>query len=478
MLSYIKRRWSAEGGYREFLVIAFPLILSTATWSIQLFIDRVFLSWHSTESLAAAMPAGMTSFAFGCLFLGVARYINTFVAQYEGAQKQSRIGPSIWQGVYLAIVSGFFGWYLSTHSALIFNWVGHEPRICEEEIIYFRILCFGFAPIVLSTAASCFYSGRGKTWAIFAVNAVSMVINIILDYGLIFGRWGLPQWGIAGAAWATNVASLVSAGLYFFLITRKRYRERYNTTRGWKPDIELIKRLLRYGGPDGVTFMLDILALSAFILIVGRLGTIELAATNMAFNINNLAFMPLIGGGIAITTMVGQRLGRTKPQDAEYATWSGLHLAVLYMGSMALAYLTVPNLFLLAFGIHSHGEEFHIAQTLSIKLLRFVALYCVFDAFYMIFSAALKGAGDTRFILKVSVLLGWTVMVFPSYFWLTYISDNIYVLWCFLCAFVIIGGIIFYLRFQSGRWKNMRVIEVSPAVECPTFRQEMNIIPD
>ena len=86
-------RWRAEGGYREFLGIALPLILSTASWSIQHFVDRVFLTWHSTEALAAALPAGMANFTFIALFMGTAQYVNTFVAQYIGARRPERVGP-------------------------------------------------------------------------------------------------------------------------------------------------------------------------------------------------------------------------------------------------------------------------------------------------------------------------------------------------------------------------------------------------
>ena len=475
----IVHRWQADCGYREFLAIALPLILSTASWSIQLFIDRIFLSWHSTDSLAASMPAGMTSFAFSCIFLGVARYINTFVAQYQGANRPNRIGPSVWQGLYLAIASGFYGWFLSTQSEGLFTWIGHEPAVRAEEITYFGILCFGIAPSVFSTALSCFYSGRGRTWTIFGVNLVGMGVNIGLDYCLIFGNCGFPQMGIAGAAWATICAALVNALLYVFLITRKPYRERYGTVRGWKPDTELLHRLIRYGGPDGLTFMLDILAFTSFILLVGRLGTVELAATNMAFNVNSLAFMPLIGAGIAVTTMVGQRLGRNLPERAEYATWSGLHLAVFYMGTMALAYILIPQLFLTPYQVNAEGEEFEAAQAIAKVLLRFVAIYCIFDALYMIFTAALKGAGDTRFILAVSITLGWAIMVCPTFLWIRYGGGDLYVPWMFVCAFIAAVGIVFYLRFRGGKWKGMRVIEnlsVLP-VECPTNPQETGLIP-
>ena len=470
MIGYIRHRWRAAGGYREFLIIAFPLILSTATWSIQHFIDRVFLTWYSTEALAAALPAAMTQFIFVSFFLGIATYINTFVAQYIGAKRPHNVGPAIWQGVYVAFISVFFGLGLATMASPLFNLIGHETAIRNEEITYFRILSYGIGPIILSASVSCFYSGRGKTWTILGVNLVATIINIILDYGLIFGNWGFPAWGIRGAAWATNIGNLSSALLYCVLILKPRHREQFATLRGWKLDIKLFKRLIRFGGPNGVNFMLDMITFSSFILICGRLGMIELAATNIAFNINSLAFMPLIGASIAMSTLVGQRLGSNRPDEAEYCIWTGFQITVIYMGVMALIYWFFPEIFLIPYGVGAESINFANVRDIAIKLLRIVAIYCLFDAIYMAFTAALKGAGDTRYIMYMNVSMGWIIMIIPSYLALTYFKTNIYILWSFICIYIIVSSIVFFIRFRSGKWKSMRVIEDVPLPAEETTR--------
>jgi len=465
LFAYLRHRWGAEGGYREFLQLALPLILSTASWSVQHFIDRVFLAWHSTAALAAALPAGMASFTFLSLFMGVVGYANTFVAQYIGARRPERVGPAVWQGIYLALASGLLALIPVAFAGPLFELVGHDAIIRQEETEYFRILCYGTGPQVLSTAASCFFSGRGQTWVVLAVNVVAIGANIILDYGLIFGHWGLPAMGIAGAAWATNIGLTIAALSFLGLFLRKQYREEFATLRGWRFDAKLFRRLLRFGGPNGLNFMLDIMAFSLFILVVGKLGPIPLAATNLAFNVNSLAFMPLIGCGIAISTMVGQRLGRDAPEEAEYCTWTGFHMAFAYMGTMVLGYVFLPEFFLSPFDLRAQDADFIEARDTAIVLLRFVAIYCLFDAFYMVFTAALKGAGDTRFIMWVSVTMAWAIMVIPSFIALTYFGAGLYVLWSFICAFIIIMGMVFFFRFRTGKWKSMRVIEQKPVVE-------------
>lgn len=462
MISYIKTRWKAPGGYREFFIIALPLILSTATWSVQSFIDRVFLAWYSTEALAAALPAALTQFIFVSLFLGTATYINTFVAQYIGAKRPRNVGPAVWQGAYLALIGLLFGLGLGALSTPIFNLIGHEASIRNEEITYFRILSYGIGPIILSASISCFYSGRGKTWTILGVNIFATLINIFLDYGLIFGKWGLPAWGIRGAAWATNIGSFTSAFIFFLLILRPRYRERYNTLHGWKLDIKLFKRLIRFGGPNGVNFMLDIFTWGSFVLICGRLGIIESAATNITFNINSLAFMPLIGASIAMVTLVGQRLGNNRSEEAEYCIWTGLQVTVAYMSVMALIYWFLPHIFLIPYSYGTDNINFAAVKDISVKLLRIVAIYCLFDAFYFAFTAALKGAGDTRYIMFMNVSMGWLIIIIPSYLTLTYFNGSIYILWSYICLYLIVCSIVFYLRFRSGKWKYMRVIENAP----------------
>ena len=362
MLARVRNRWSSVGGYRDFLALALPLILSTASWSIQHFVDRVFLAWHSTESMAAALPAGMSNFVFVSFFLGLAGYVNIFVAQYVGARRPNRVGASLWQGTYLSLGAGIAALGLLPLAHPLFDLIGHDPSIRAEEVAYFRILCFGTGPFVLATALSCFYSGQGKTWVVLIVNASATGVNIGLDYALIFGNWGFPEMGIRGAAWATNLAAAFSTLLFGVLILRRRNREEFGTLSQWRFDGELFGRMLRFGVPSGVNFMLDIMAFSFFILIVGRLGTVELAATNMAFNVNSLAFLPLIGCGIAVSTLVGQRLGENLPDRAEYSTWSGMHLALGYMGTMALLYLCVPAWFLMPYGLRAQGEDFVAAQ--------------------------------------------------------------------------------------------------------------------
>ncbi len=163
MLKAMKKRWCAENGYREILKIAFPLILSTGSWSIQQFVDRMFLSWHSEEALAAAMPAGILNFAFICLFIGTVSYAGTFISQYIGAKEDKKVGIVLWHSLYLSIIGALFLLCVAPFSASLFRLIGHSENLQVMETVYFKILCFGGIGPILSAAFAGFFRGRSET---------------------------------------------------------------------------------------------------------------------------------------------------------------------------------------------------------------------------------------------------------------------------------------------------------------------------
>jgi len=257
-------RWHGEGGYREVLQIATPLVLSTGAWAVQHFFDRMFLTWYSADALAAAMPAGILNFTIMGLFLGISGYVNTFVAQYFGAGQNHRIGPVLWQGVYVALFAALVHLALIPLAKPFFQFVGHEPEVMRLEIIYFQILCLGAGPVVGSAALASFYSGRGKTLPVMWVNFAASIVNIVLNYILIFGNLGLPALGIKGAGIATVISGFFSFFLYVAIICRKNHEKLYHTRTGWRFDRPLFMRFMRFGLPMGFRSFLNMSASRPF----------------------------------------------------------------------------------------------------------------------------------------------------------------------------------------------------------------------
>ena len=340
----------------------------------------------------------------------------------------------------------------------MFALAGHEPLLTSLEIEYYQAVTPGGGGMLIAAALSTFFTGRGSTVVVMLVDSGSAALNIVLDYAWIFGNWGFPEMGLAGAAWATAVSQWARALAYWLLTESPRYREKYQWHAGRRLDFPLLRRLWRYGGPNGLQFLVETLAFTVFVLLVGRLGEKAVAATTLAFNVNALAFVPILGLGTAVTTMVGQQLGRNRPDLAARATWTSLWMALVYTGVLALLYVLTPNLFLAAYAAGADPQEFEGLRESVVVLLWFVAAYSMFDATNIVFSGAIKGAGDTRFILLTTLVMSPTPVLIA---WLGVVLFGWGLIWCWvtLMGWICGLGVIYLARFLQGRWRHMRVIE-------------------
>lgn len=419
----------------------------------------MFLSWHSPDALAAAMPASILSFTLISIFMGTAGYSNTFIAQYMGAKRPWRVGPSMWQGIYIALLGGMVIAILSLAAKPIFEFIGHDPAVRRLEISYWRILTLGSVFPLLKIAVSSFFSGRGRTYPIMWANFASTLINIVLNYCLIFGNLGCPSMGIIGAGISTVISEMCGLLILASLIFRPKHESLFKTLSGFPINRELLLRLLRYGAPNGIQFFLDIAAFSAFILIVGRIGTSQLAATNIALNISMLGFMPMIGLGITVSVLVGQSLGANRPNMADRATISSLQISTVYMSSLAILFLVLPGIFIYPFAAGAEPFEFELIKSHAIVAVRFVAIWTLFDSVGIVTSACLKGAGDTSYVMKTIAILAIMVLVLPTYLAVEVLSLDLIAAWSIGVFYIIALGAAYGIRFKEGKWKSMRVIE-------------------
>jgi len=439
--------------------MAYPLILSQLSFTVQTFVDRLFLTWFSPEAVAGAVTGLFATWALIGLFLGTGEFLTTFVAQYLGAGRSERIGPALWQGFYFSLGAGVLVAALSPLAGPFFAWGGHAPELQVHEITFARILMLGAFPVVLMATLSTFFAGRGDTRVVLVVNVVSTAVNVVLDTLWIFGRCGFPRAGVAGAAWATVVSQSVGAVLYAAIILRPRFRQGYATLSGWRPDRELLGRLLRFGLPTGLQYSLEILAFAFFMLIVGRLGTAPLAASGISFNLNMIVFMPMLGLGLGVSALVGRYLGAERPDLAERSTWSAFRLSLMYMGLCGLLYVLAPGLLLRPYAAGADPARFAGVMATAVVLLRFVAVYSIFDMMNVVFAAGLRGAGDTRYPLGATVVLSWLAMLVPAWVLCVHLGFGVYAAWSTASAYVVCLGLLMMRRFRQGRWKALRVIE-------------------
>jgi MATE family multidrug resistance protein len=290
---------------------------------------------------------------------------------------------------------------------------------------------------------------------IMVINSLGMLINIVLDYVLIFGKIGLPGMGIDGAALATVIGFSSISMMYVGNMLWTQRSGVYRLWSGRRFDRELTMRLLRFGLPSGIQQFLDIACWNVFIQLVGGLGTEQLSATGLVFNLNALVFIPLLGLGTAVTVLTGHRIGEGRPLLAVRTTWLAFGLASLYVAAFSGIYLLAPELILRPYGLAEHPE----VRGLVIFLLRFVAIYAFFDAMAVVFNSAIRGAGDTRFALVFSFSMGLLLLVLPTCVAARYGPEGFQAAWYAVTVFISVLGLGFMARFQQGRWMTMRVIE-------------------
>ncbi len=448
--------------WKHILAIAWPLIISNSFWNLQLTIDRIYLGMLSTESLGAAMAVMGVFWVPMALLQQTAGYVTAFTAQYFGAKEFDKIGVSIWQAIYVSVIGGVLFLFLNFFSAKFFALVGHSPNIQALEAEYFNSLGYSALPTAIVAAVSGFFTGLGNTRTVMGINFVGLILNAILDYALIFGNWGFPKMGIAGAGYATAIATFGAAIFGLYLLFNKKYEAQYRTLSAWRLDLTVIKQFLKYGVPSGLQWALEGLAFTVFLIIMGRLqnGESALASSSIAVTVMMVSVLPSMGVAQAIMTLVGQYLGEGKPDEAQAVTWDGVKIAFCYMMVVALSFALIPEFYLSWFQNKENPSLWSEVSQLVPILLKIVAIFTVFDSMYLNISFALKGAGDTRYVSLVALTIPWPLMVLPAFLVRNH-PNAVILAWCFAAVYAVITTSVFVRRFNGGKWKSMSIIKIT-----------------
>jgi MATE family multidrug resistance protein len=456
--------WPTRASMGQVMRLAWPLILTNSAWTLQIILDRVLLSRSSTEAVGAAMSAVMIFWTVLTLFQWTVNYATTFVAQYTGAGQPHKVGAVVGQALWLAVLSGLGFLVLVPLAEPIFLALGHEPALNRLEVVYFRCLCFSALPILISAAVGSFFAGRGDSLTVLLLNVAGLVVNAFWAVVLIFGYLGFEAMGIAGAGWATVAGTSTSALLGLVLLVRPEYVRTYRNLAGWAPDGKLLGRLISFGLPQGVGALFETMGFAAVLVFVGKLGTVDMAATSIALTLNLLCFLPMMGVGQAVEVLVGQRLGEDRPGLAERSVWSGLVVSAAFTSVAAAVYVLMPDLLALPFRTQNDPAGWAAVEGRVVVLLQFVAVYCLFDSLNLVLAFGLRGAGDTRFVMRVAVLVSWPVLVLPA--WASwYFGWGLYWAWAFASLYVLVMAGIYMARFRQGKWRHMRVIEQGVPLE-------------
>ncbi|MCM2370072.1 MATE family efflux transporter [Aporhodopirellula aestuarii] len=483
-----------RSAYAEVFRVAVPLMISTGMFSLVLFVDRTLLFQHEPAEMGAAMAAGNLFWVSICVFVGIASMTGAIASQYVGAGRPSRIGRMLWQSVWFSLATMPLFLVLGYNAETLFKWTQQAPALIPLESIYFQILMWGGAGEVLQTALSGFFSGTHRTRTIAIVSVISGVINLLLDYILIFGIdpawWGgegprLWEMGIAGAGIASVLSFWFKPVCFAAILLRPQFRETYGIVRGLCFDQRMMWRLIYFGFPAGLMYVTEAGAFSVIVLMIGRLGDVPLQATTMAINFNMIAFIPLVGMSIAASVLVGQHLVRSGPEPAIRCVRAALTVAWAYSAAWALAYWFCAGTLISLYAMNQSDSTIPADAALALQtaetLLGFVAIYVLLDATQLILAGALRGAGDTWFVLLAGLTVSLATLAFGVFFepdwepalWgtslpegvegvATTMSESVAVTlrwwWIVLTCWVISLAGAMSARYLQGSWKRMRMV--------------------
>jgi multidrug resistance protein, MATE family len=442
--------------YIEIVRLVWPLALGMVNSAVMQAVDRAFLARYSVDALAAVLPATSLAWVFLSFFQSVVGYSGVFVAQYHGAKDEAGCRRSFAAAIYVSLIALVPTELLKWLGVWILSRTAATPEMFAMERAYFEVTVIGAACIYPQMAAISYLTGRGRTRLVFWIGLIGNVINIALDPLFIFGcpSFGISAGGVAGAAWATLLSLFVQCVLLMFVVWSDGVCEGFDAARNVMR--ALVWRLLRFGVPSGAYDVLNMLSFAIFVFVTGELDGEAFAASNACFTINYLLFAPMTGFAVGVQTLVGQARGRGDDAGAHLALRRTmiLGLGFVFVACLAVLVLRDPILSLYASPDLKDPAAF---RALGTTLLCLMSAWMLFDAADVILSGALKGAGDTRFVM-VWMLVNAFLIWLPLVFVVRAVHDTMPALWGTMIVYVVIISAGSLVRWRRGKWRAINLI--------------------
>jgi len=435
---------------RDVLRLATPVTLGTLSYTLLSVVDTAMLGRLGAVPLAAAGVAGVLFFAVTFSIAGLSVGVQTLTARRFGERNEPLCGEVLNTGVVFSLALGLpfvvgAPWLARALASLSSN----DPDVLTASVTYLHYRFLGTVFMLINFTARGFFAGIGKTGHQLNGSVLVSATNILLDYLLIFGRVGLPRLGIQGAALASTIALGVGTAYYVgVLVLGPAYRTRFAALRRPLFKSQWFRPIVRLSVPVVAQRILSNGAWSIFFLLVARIGTIELAASNVIRSIYHLTIMIGVGLGTAAAALVGQNLGSERPERAEQLAWEAVKLACWAMAIVGLLFLFAPGL---VFRIYTNEAQVIDVGRFSLRMLGVVQ---AFAGIALVLTQALQGAGNTRFVMLAEFVC--VACYLPTVYFLGLRTPlgivgawtGEYVYWLLLAA-VVVG------KFRIGSWKRI-----------------------
>ena len=436
---------------RELLRLSFPMVVSHGAFAVMIFTDRWFMAQIDATHITAALGGGVAAYFTFSLFMGIITYANALVAQYYGNGEYAKCPRVVTQGVIMALSCLpllALGAYLVGH---LFEKMGHHPAQVELERVYFFILMSGSIFTLVKACIASYFSGIGRTRVVMISDVLGVLLNIPLTWMLVFGKFGLPELGIAGAALSTVIASVFTIGLFLSFYFARDHREQFQVLKSFHFDARILRRYLRLGTPSGFESFMNTATFNLFLLMFQSYGIVQGASIAIVFNWDMLSFIPMIGLNIGVMSLIGRFVGARDMARANQVISSGFIMALGYSGLLAILFLLYRVQLVEVFA--SPGEDFTEIRDLASQMMIGLTTYMMADAITIIAGGALRGAGDTRWLMTTSISLH-VLMLIAQYFIIMVFDYGPIASWWAFVAMIISLAVIYLWRLLGGVWRH------------------------
>lgn len=472
----------AERPLRELLRIAGPTVATMTSFTVMQFVDKLLVSNIGPEPIyvGAQGNGGLAAWVPIALAMGTLGVINTYVAQNMGAGKPERGAAYAWNGLWMGVV--FYALFLLPY-ALVLPWLFRlaemDPVQGSMASTYGQILIFGSVIVLSARSISHYFYGMHKASVIMVASIIANIFNVGISWALIFGKFGLPELGVAGSAIGTVLATTIELAIPMLIFLSPSMNRLYGTRRAWRFSFTHMRDLLRIGWPGGVMFGNEMVCWAFFMVyLVSRFGAEHATAGWIAHQYMSLSFMPAVGLSVACTAVVGKYMGMGRPDLAAQRAWLALKIAVGYMCICAVLFVLFRHPMV---GLFINGET---SPEMVDKLLALGTMFLIataafqaFDAVAMITMGALRGAGDTVVPGIITVVLSWILIVGGGLALVRH-APGLESLgpWIAASAYIIILSLFTLWRFMKGPWRSMKLLHEETPVAAIAAQAEAALV--
>jgi len=449
-----KKEESPWEGFREVATMAWPVMLGALSFVMMDFVDKIFVSRLGKDHLAAIGSAGIWAYTLGVFFVGIAGCVSTFASQSIGKGKEQNAARYTWQGIHVSMVSGLLVLILWPLATPIFTSMGHTATVTRLEIDYFQIRLLGFIFFAWQAALNGFFMSIHRQKIPMAVAIVANISNIFLDYALVFGKFGFPNLGIEGAAIATVSSAVLQVILLQWIFLNNEMHGKYVTRTTYRLDWRKFKELFDIGWPSGLSQFLDVASWAVFTsFIVGRFGTGQLAANTAAINFMHLAFIPAIALNQATAPIVGRWIGCGDIATAKARAYTAMKIGIVIMITIGTTSAVLGPQLMTVFIDATDVDVIRMGHVLLIC----AAVFAGFDAVNIVLSGALRGAGDTKWMM-ICMFIGSYFVSLPLA-WLFGIKFGLEAIgaWIGATIYIILLSGVFFWRFHGEKWRHINI---------------------